>query len=403
MIYCNNCGERFDAELGVCPECGAQVPEGPVSPESSAKTADEVRAERVANLTAPIPDTTSDTSAKAPASEAGTAAAKTITPPDPPNSETPPTAHKNGTDSASHEEMMAMLHSMGKKIVLIRRSVNRHGKAVVGGLTAIFLVLLGIFGQELWQRWQHPQPDAIWIEVENNASQVLEGTPVKLTARTSPVENVPREFKWHPAEMIQGNGQQSVTLNTSTSHRHTESYTVTVGLTAVDQLGNNCVAVKGVTITIVPLHKWNNPPEWEETIHIEGSPEVTSGASVSLDALASDKDGDKLKYDWSVGSKLVQIDGDGDRRVILRLPRDFARRTSVLLTVKLSVSDGVKSILDDVTLTVTPAGRVRISRPKPKSVPPKPASSPTQPGSGAPPKVESTPSMAVPQSSPNVS
>ena len=563
MIVCNNCGDRFDPELAFCPECGAKVPEGGLSTESSAKREDEVRRERVVKLTEPIA-TASDASSKAQASKAGRPD-KTKTLPHPLNSQTPPTANRGRTDSASHEELVSLpgfyhstknltgifvsyrhddssghagrvfdrlcehfgepkifmdvermqagedfvdaivnavasceiliaiigrrwllnaedssrrldfvrleivtafdrglrvvpvlvqgavmpqgpdlptdlaklprLHAIelsdlrwrrdvdqlinalerilvereearrraaeeaeerqrrevetlrvehalgleatlevGKererkdqvttqtRIVEIRRWVNRHGKSVFSWLVALFLIVLGIFGQEFWQRWKHSQSAAIWIEVENNASQVLEGTRVKLTARTSPPENVPREFKWRPAEMIEGNGQQSVVLDTKTSNRHTEPYPVTVGLVAVDPLGNG-VVVKDVVLTIVPLRQLNNPPEWEQTIHIEGSPEVKSGTLVSLNALASDKDGDNLTYTWSVENKLVQIEGNGERRVVLRLPRDFARRGSVLLTVKLSASDGLKSISDDVSLTVTPAGSVRISRP----------------------------------------
>jgi ribosomal protein L37E len=394
MIICNRCGASFDTKQSHCTECGARVDEAAARAAAAAKTREKVTAERPANPRAPARGKTGEQSTKASPPAGG----KTVAPPHPSASQA------SANDSPSHEEMMALLHSLGRKVVRVRRSVSRHGKAVVGGLTAIFLVLLGIFGQELWQRWQHPQPVTIWIEVDGNVTQWKEGEPLKLTARTYPPEYVPRDFKWKPVNMIEGNGQQSVTLNTTTSDRHTESYPVTVGLVAFDQIGNSCVNVKDVTITIVPPPKWNREPEVLD-LQIKGNPRVMQGTAVTVEATATDKDDkdrDKLTYNWSVGNDLVVIEGNGSRKVVLKIPKDFAKLGPVPLSVRLTVSDSIATTDPEyLPLIVDPGGSVRIARPKPKTVTPKPAASPTQPGASPPAKVESTPSMAAPQSPPH--
>lgn len=384
MIYCSKCGSAFNEELGSCPACNTEV--------NGASIPEELR-KKIAELTAPLPDPAkhaSDDVHAAPASPTSKSRR--------PSDSHVPRADKTAvSDSASHEEMMSLLRSFGKKIVSTQRLAKRHGKWVWGGIVTIIVLLLGVLAPDWWQRWQHPQPDAIWIEVQNNVTQWPEGKPLRLTARTEPPDNIPREFRWRPASMIEGHGQ-SVVLNTSTSDYHTEPYPVNVGLIAVDQLGNTCRAVKEVTITIVPMARWNNPPDLKEWISMEGSPVVKSGTSAILQALATDIDGDKLTYNWSVVSKLVDIAGNGERRVVLKFPRDFARGANVNLTVKLTVTDGFKSTLDHVDLTITPAGSVRISRPSRKRVPPKAVAPEPQLSPAPPPKIESSPSAAVPHS-----
>ncbi len=387
MIHCSNCGRAFNPVLGACPACSTKVP--------GAATPEEVNAKKLAALMDPLPDPSEHASAEA--SAATTSTSKSRSPSGPKVSHA---HHTAPSDPSSHEDIMSLLRSVGKKLVSTQRLAKRHGKWVWGGSVTIILLLLGVLVGEWRERWRHPQPDAIWIEVAGNAVRWTEDVPLRLTARTSPPLNVPREFRWRPADMIEGNGQ-SVTLKVPTSGRKIE-YPVTVGLVAVDHLGDNCVVVEEKTIIIQPLPIWNEPPWFEENIHMQGSPEVRSGTSISLEALAKDKETEKLTYKWEVSSRLVEVEGS-DRRVVLKFPRDFARRANVEVTVNLTVSDGTHNIAArPETLTVTPGGSVRILRPKPKSVPPKLAIPPIQTGPSPPPKVES-PAMAVPQSSPNIS
>ena len=388
MIYCSKCGSGFNPELGACPACNREVPR-------VSETPIEVTAKRLAIVMEPLRDAAEHASA-----EASSATTSTTSKSRAPSGASVPHAHQPATtDSSSHEEIVSLLRSVGKKLVATQRLAKRHGKWVWGVSVTIIVILIGLLAQEWRDRWQHPQPDAIWIEVEGNADRWPEGKPLKLVARVSPPGNVPREFKWTPPDFIEGNGQQKVTLSISATDRRAE-YPITVGLVAKDQLGYNCVAVENKTITIVPLPLWNQPPWFEENIHMEGSPEVRSGSSISLEALAKDKENDKLTYKWEVSSKLVEIVGSG-RTVVLRFPKGFARRANVLVTVNLTVSDGHHSIPEDETLTITPEGSVRISRPKSKNLPPKLATPLTQPGPSKTPTVESPPSMAVPQSSPH--
>src|ERR1700741_2315336 len=250
-----------------------------------------------------------------------------------------------------------------------------------------------------WKGRQRPQPVAIWID--GGRAEVASGTKLKLTARTFPDGYLPDKFMWKPAEMIEGNGQQSVILDTKTNDHNTEFW-IEVELEAFDNLGYACPKVTSVKIKVVPQAQLNSKPEWHDHIQMEGSPEVRSGSTVRLEALAVDKDGDKLTYNWNVESKLVEMEGNGTRKLLLKLPRDFAKRSNVTSVVKLNVSDGIPdhNITDLVYLTVTPLGRSSISRKSSKQGVPasssqaQPQVSPTEKAQSAVPVV----SPAVPQS-----
>lgn len=346
----------MDETLPSCPECGALVSSvaGDVSVNSSSAR-------------------------KEPSDHA--------TPHDPPP---PPADSEKQKDLASHpyEERLKALEQS------IVGWINKNRRLSL--LLSVLSLAIGIAGlwfvAEFFKGRKSPPPDAVFIEVEKNATWVEAGGQLKLTARISPVENIPGEFRWGPADMIEGNGQ-SVVFKPPKDGRQT-AYPQTVTLTTFDRLGNHGPTASRL-IDVLPEGQTNHKPELEEGVHIEGSPEVQSGTSVNLDALARDEDKDKLDYNWSVLSRLVQIEGNGNRRVTLKLPRDLARRANVLLAVKLVVSDGKGGTVSDLaTLTVTPQGHLRISRTKrsgdQKAIPQQPTA--TQPA-----KANSSSPLAAPQ------
>jgi hypothetical protein len=198
------------------------------------------------------------------------------------------------------------------------------------------------------------RPTPLVTQIKADAWEVPEGDRVKLTAETYPKDNRPSKYDWSPADKIEGEGQ-SVFLNTKTTERHTESYEIKVSLQAKDQYGRDVVSIEPIIIKVVPRRQWNHKPELREPVHTDKK-EIRAGDPVTLEALAYDKDDDKLSYDWSVDSDLVRIEGNGKRRITLFTPSDIARRALVLLKVKLTVRDGYEdgNAVDDVMLTITP-------------------------------------------------
>jgi len=276
--------------------------------------------------------------------------------------------------------------------------LKSHRKAAtLLSLASLAFTLLGQWAVgDWWKARQRPQPVAIWIE--GARAEVSAGTKLRLTARTSPAEHLPDTFIWSPADRIEGNGQ-SVILDTESKDRQTE-YLIEVGLVAFDNLGYPSPKVTPVIIKVVPPAQLNSKPEWQDRIQMEGSPEVRSGSTVRLEALAVDKDGDKLNYSWSIESKSVEVEGNGTRKVLLKLPREFAKRSNVTSIVKLNISDGFPDheISDFVYLTVTPLGRPIISRKSAKQ---------TVPASGSQAQPQEAPAdkptAAVPLASPTSS
>lgn len=313
--------------------------------------------------------------------------------PNPPIPSVDSEKHKEPIPHPIEERLKALEHLIGTWINKNRR---------LSLLLTFLSLVIGIGGlwflPDFFKRRTNPPPDAVFIEVEKNATEVEAGGQLKLIARTSPVENLPGDFKWEPAEMIEGNGQRSVLFKPPKDGRHA-AYSATVSLKTFDRSNNPGPSAEPKSITVLPEGQTNHKPEFNaggEGIHIEGRTEVQSGASVNLDALAIDKDGDPLKYDWSVESRLVQIEKNGDRRVTLKLPKDFARRGNVYLTVKLIVSDGKGGFSDPerATLTVTPQGHVRISRRKRIG---DQIAAPSQAKPSEPAKPNPSPALAVPQ------
>lgn len=104
MIYCSKCGSAFNEELGACPVCKTEVPGASGTPE-------EITAKKIAELTAPLPDPTEHAS-----DEVHAATASPTSKSRRPSDSHAPRADKTAvSDSPSHEEMMSLLRSFGKK------------------------------------------------------------------------------------------------------------------------------------------------------------------------------------------------------------------------------------------------------------------------------------------------
>jgi len=302
-----------------------------------------------------------------------------------------------GPNSLSHDELLVMIQSFVAKVRRVRGWVNTHGKFVISVLLAILSMLLSYMYYQRREARLHPPPPVIWIE--GAKPEVPEGSNLRLTAKTSSHDLVLDKFDWSPPEMFDGNGQQSVTFTTDTKDRHTESRTVWVGVIATDKFGNAYPVTQQVPIKVVPMKQWNHKPDLPLGIHVEGSSsQIRAGTSVMLDALATDQDGDKLFYSWSVGEKRVQIEGEGNPTVTLRIPRDLIRSGFLLMEVDLVVKDGHEDGIcqDHKFLTVTRAGGATVSRSRKAASPPL-TNGVQQPTPTAPAAPNSNPPAAVPQ------
>lgn len=355
MIMCNSCGNPFvDENVRFCSACGAQAP-GWVGPQTKPSPANTV-AENV--------------------------------PLDPP---TPPVDYGKQKDSTPHpyEERLKVLEAS-----IVAWTSKNTRLSIVLSVLSLFLGILGLwFVADFFKRRENPPPLHVWIEVERNASWVEVGNQLRLTAHVDPPQNIPSDFRWEPAKMIDGNGQQSVWFKPPKDGRPT-TYPVTITVKTYDRSNYPGPSAATSPIDVVPEGQSNRKPDVPEGIQVlEQSLDVSAGTSVMVEAFATDQDGDNLTYTWSTSSKLVQIDGNG-RKVTLRLPRDLARRANVPLWINLSVSDGKeKTAAHPVELIVTPSGHVRIGRTKPKpSQNPPPQAQPA--GTEKP---NSNPKQAVPQ------
>ena len=357
MIMCGKCGGPLEETVRYCSGCGARAP-GWDGPEVN-----------------PLPPEEKESA---------------------PNPPTPPVDSEKDGKAGSHpyeERLKDLEHSIRGWINQNRRlSLMLSVLGLVTGIASLWFV------GDFFKARKSPPPDAIFIEVEKGATEVEAGRELRITARLSPVQNVPGDFRWEPAEMIEGNGQQSVVFKPPKDQRHTP-YAVIVSLKTYDRMGNTGPAAEAKSITVLPEGQTNHKPYFEDYIQIKGeSHEAKAGSLVSCDALAVDQDGDKLTYSWSVDISSVQIEGDGTRKVSLKLPQGLARRGNVNVKINLRVSDGKlgEPATDWATLTVTPSGQVSITRTPRKPKSPALTNGVRLPTPTAPLAPTSTPPLAVP-------
>ena len=198
--------------------------------------------------------------------------------------------------------------------------------------------------------------------------EVPEGTQLKIWAETLKQDNRPARYNWDPEDRIINNGQQYVILNTQTNERRTESYTLTVSVTPIGANGAKLQEPKPITVKVVPMKQWNNPPEFIRRIRSNPEKqELRAGESLTLEALATDDDRDKLYYDWYVENEAALVEDNGKSRVKIITPPDLARYSSVPLRVWLTVKDGRDggAIQDNATFTIVPKPRGRPRGPGP--------------------------------------
>jgi|GEM_PF-5125603 len=360
MIMCNSCGNPFvDENVRFCSACGAQVP-GWVGPQTN-----------------PLPPVN--------------ATAKNV-PLESPDLPVDSGKQKDSTPHPYEERLKALEASIVAWISKNSRlSIALSVLSLVIGIAGLWFVA------EYFKRRESPPPITVWIEVERNATWVEVGNQLRLTAHVDPPQNIPSDFRWEPAKMIDGNGQQSVWFKPPKDGRPT-TYPVTISVKTFDRSNYPGPSATTSPIDVLPEGQSNRKPDVPEGIQVVGqSLDVSAGTSVMVEALATDKDGDNLTYSWSTSSNLVQIDGNG-RKVTLRLPRDLARRANVPLWINLSVSDGKeKTAANPVELIVRPSGQVTIAGTKRKpSQNPLPQAQP--PGTDKP---NSSPPLAAPQATPS--
>jgi hypothetical protein len=310
----------------------------------------------------------------------------------------------------SHPRMRTSADRSARKWFMLGQWTKKHWQFLLTVFLALVLSSV-VYESCKTSGWIYPQAGVVWIEGLH--PEMPEGGTLKLTAILSSKGNAPDKYVWSPPEMIRDNGQQSVTLDTTTRDRRTESYDIVISVIPKDKYGNDCPTVDPRTIRVVPKRQWNHAPEWSEQgrPHAEGKQVVQAGVQQKLHAAATDKDGDTLTYKWSVGNRDVQIIENGKPDVILQIPSNVTSAPFILLNVQLTVSDGFENgnILDELTLTVTPKPRPKgrggkgttrqeliITVQQPPGATP-PAKSDATPAPVPPQKQEAAPATATPK------
>ena len=298
----------------------------------------------------------------------------------------------------SHPRKVTSAYRSTGKWSMLGQWSKKHWQFLVGVFLALVLSSL-VYESCKTSGWIYPQAGVVWIE--NLPPEIPEGSKIRITARLSPKGNLPDRFIWSPPEMIEGNGQQSVMLNTTAQYRRTESYPVYISVIPKDKYGNDCPTIEPWTIKIVPKRQWNHPPKWAEQgkPRAEGRQVVQAGVQQKLHAAATDEDGDTLTYTWSVGNRDVQIIENGKPDVTLQIPSNVTSAPFILLTVELTVSDGFENgnIVGEVPLIVTPKPRPKGRGGKGTTRQELIITVQPPPGSTPPAKLDATPAPAPPE------
>ena len=179
------------------------------------------------------------------------------------------------------------------------------------------------------------------VRIDTAAQTVDGGASVSLDATASDPDGDPLDYSWSGS----GSFEDEESLDTkwtapaaqSSDRRYTLTVTVSDGSLSADA---------SVSITV---RRANRRP----TVMIDTAAQtVDGGASVSLDATASDPDGDPLDYSWS-GSGSFEDEESLDTKWTAPAAQSSDRRYTLTVTV----SDGSLSATDSVSMTVRRANR----------------------------------------------
>ena len=181
------------------------------------------------------------------------------------------------------------------------------------------------------------------VTVSASSQDINVGDIVTLQATASDPDGNSLSYSWSTSPSSSGSFDDSAEKDTSWKGPETvqstlSTYEVTLTLTVSD---SRLTGSDSVTITI------NRPP----TVTISTSPQtVDGGTDVTLQATASDPDGDTLSYSWSEENNAGSFDNSSSRNTDWTAPD--AQPINQTYTLTLTVSDGRLSKTATVDITV---------------------------------------------------